>query len=95
MSSFRILFDEAMLRSIQKCTVTEGQAQTGGPTWNETLQELDKFVSLVIASGVIGGSNFKRPSYRNTTLPLMSNYYHVKRAANLFNIWQISQISLA
>ena len=57
-SSFRILFDEAMLRGIQKCTVVEGHAQTGEPTWNVTLQELDKFVGLVIARGVIGGSNF-------------------------------------
>ena len=57
-SSFRILFDEPMLRNIKKCTVEEGRRQTGDQTWDVTLHELDQFIGLVVARGVIGGRNF-------------------------------------
>jgi len=40
-SSFRIIFSEAILRNIQKCTISEAQRVTGDVTWNVTLHELD------------------------------------------------------
>ena len=54
MSSFRILFDEAMLRNLQRCTIAEGHRVTGAD-WNVSLEELEKFMGLVIARGVVGG----------------------------------------
>ena len=54
-SSFRILFNEAMLRNIQKCTNAEAQRVTGDPNWGISLDELEKFLGLIIVRGVIGG----------------------------------------
>ena len=54
LSSFRVLFDEVMLRHLQKCTIAEGQRVTGAD-WNVSLEELEKFLGLVIARGVVGG----------------------------------------
>ena len=52
--SFRIIFSEAMLQSIQKCSITEAQHVTGNIKWNVTLTKLDKFISLIITRGVLG-----------------------------------------
>ena len=54
-SSFRILFNEPMLRNIQKCTIAEAQRVTGDPNWRISLDELEKFLRLIIARGVICG----------------------------------------
>ena len=61
-SMFRILFNEPMLRNIQKCTIAEAQRVTGDPNWGIFWDELEKFLGLVIARGVIGGR----------TLPILS-----------------------
>ena len=62
LSSFRIFFNEPMLRNIQKCTIAEAQRVTGDPNWKISLDELEKFLGLIIARGVIGGR----------TLPILS-----------------------
>ena len=62
LSSFWILFNEAMLINIQKCTNAEAQRVTGDPNWGISLDELEKFLGLIIARGVIGGR----------TLPILS-----------------------
>ena len=54
LSSFRILFDKAMLRSIKKCTVAEVHHVLGETNWDVTLDELDKFIRLIIARGILG-----------------------------------------
>ena len=50
-SSFRIMFSEAMLRNIQKCTISEAQRVTGNANWMVTL---DKFIGLIITRNVLG-----------------------------------------
>ena len=57
LSSFRVFFDEPMIRHIQKCTVSEARRTTGSDTWNISLGELEQFVGLIIARGVIGARN--------------------------------------
>ena len=54
LSSFRILFDEAMHRNIRKCTVVETRCISDKINWNVTLDELDKFIGLIIARGILG-----------------------------------------
>ena len=44
-----------MLRKIQKCTIAEAQGVTGDPNWRICLDELEKFLRLTIARGVISG----------------------------------------
>ena len=51
---FRILFDEAMLRNIRKCTVVETLCISDKINWDVTLDELDKFIGLIIARGILG-----------------------------------------
>ena len=53
-SSFQIIFSETMLQNIQKCTISEAQCVTGNIKWNVTLQELPKFISLIITRDVLG-----------------------------------------
>ena len=53
LSSFRILFNEPMLRNIQKRTIAEAQRVTGDPNWRISLDELEKFLRLIIAGRVI------------------------------------------
>ena len=62
-SAFRILFDEPMLRNIKKCTVEEGRRRTGIQTRDVSLHELAKFISLMVARGMIGGRNFLLKSF--------------------------------
>ena len=73
-SAFRVLFDEAMLRNIQKCTNAEAQRCTNDKNWSVTLDELDKFLGLVIARGIIGGRNMPLKSMWDKTwgCPLFS-----------------------
>ena len=53
-SYFRIMFSEVMLRNIQKCTISEAQRVPGNANWMVTLEELDKFIGLIITRGVFG-----------------------------------------
>ena len=53
--SSHILFNEPMLRNTQKCTTSEAHRATGNNSWTVTLDELDKFIGLIVARGVIGG----------------------------------------
>ena len=57
LSAFRIFFDESMLRYIQKCTNIEGQRAINSSDWNVTLDELEKFIGLIIVRGIINGRN--------------------------------------
>ena len=62
MSAFKILFDEVMLRHVQYCTTTEAR-RSGNQNWNITLDELEKFLGLLIARGLIGGRNLPIKSF--------------------------------
>ena len=54
LSSFHVLFDEEMLRNIRKCTVAEANRISDKINWNVMLDELDMFIELVIARGILG-----------------------------------------
>ena len=43
-----------MLRNIGKRTVAEAHRVSARMNWNMTLDELDKFIGLVIARGILG-----------------------------------------
>jgi len=45
-----------MLQKIRKCTVDQGQRQTGDQVWEVFFCELEKFMSFVVAHGVIEGT---------------------------------------
>ena len=62
LSSFHILFNQPMLRNIQKYSTAEAHRATGKNSWTVTLDGLDKFMGLIVARGVIG----------RMTLPLKS-----------------------
>ena len=49
LSSFHVLFDEAMLRNIRKCTAAEANRISDKINWDVMLDEWDKFIGLVIA----------------------------------------------
>ena len=53
LTSFCILFDEAMLRNIRKCTVVEIRCISNKINWEMTLDELNKFIGLIIARGIL------------------------------------------
>ena len=55
LSAFRLFIDEPMLRSIQKYTIKHGQADD--KTFSVELCELEKFIGLQIAHGVLMGKN--------------------------------------
>ena len=61
-SSFRIFFNDSMLRNIQKRTIAETQGVAGDPNWRISLDELGKFLRLIISRRIIGGR----------TLPILS-----------------------
>ena len=50
----RLIFSQAMLKNIQKCTPIAAQHVTGNVKWNVTLYKLDKFIGLIINTGVLG-----------------------------------------
>lgn len=54
-SALSLLIDEKMLRHIQKCTEAEGKRVLG--EWSLTLEELEKFIGLLYARGVLGCRN--------------------------------------
>ena len=58
LTSFRILFDEPMLRIIRQCNVEDGRRQTGDQASDVALFELEKCICLVVARSVIGGRSF-------------------------------------
>ena len=53
LSAFRVLFDEPMLRHVKECTEREGK-RIQGEDWSISLQELEVFLGLFIARGVVG-----------------------------------------
>ena len=55
--SFCVLFDDTMLRNIRKCTVAEANCISDEINWNATLDELDKFIGLVIGRKILGQSD--------------------------------------
>ena len=54
-SAFRLFVDEPMLRSILKFTIKHGQADDA--SFSVELRELEKFIGLQIARGVLVGKN--------------------------------------
>ena len=67
LSSFRILFDEAMLRNKRKCTVAEAHRVSGRMNWDMTFDELDKSIGVVIATGILGQRDLPVESLWDTT----------------------------
>ena len=67
LSSFRVLFDEAMLRNIRKCTVAEANRISDKTNWDVTLNELDMFIGLVIARGILGQRDLQVESLWEST----------------------------
>ena len=65
--SFRVLFDEAMLRSIKKCAVAEAHCVLGRTNWDVTLDELDKFIGLLIAGEILGERGLPLESLWNSS----------------------------
>ena len=55
LSAFRLFVDEPMLRSILKFTIKHGQADDA--SFSVDLRELEKFIGLQIARGVLVGKN--------------------------------------
>ena len=62
LSSLRIFINEPMLRNIRKCTEAEAQQVTKNPNWTISLDDLEKFIGLIIARGAIGGRNLPTKS---------------------------------
>ena len=57
LSSLRILINEPMLRNVRKCTEAEAQRVTKNPNWTISLDDLEKFIGLIIGRGAIDGRN--------------------------------------
>lgn len=57
LSAFRVFFSESMMKNILKCTIAEAQKVNKNKQFVITLDELDKFIGLIITRGVIGGRN--------------------------------------
>ena len=72
---FRILFDEAMLRNIRKCTVVETLCISDKINWDVTLDELDKLIELIIARGILGQRDLPVESLWQSTwaFPMFNN----------------------
>ena len=67
LSSFRVLFDEAMVRNIRNITVTEAHHVSSRMNWDVTLDELDKFIGLIIAREILGKKGLPVESLLDTT----------------------------
>ena len=65
LSSLRIFINESMLRNIRTCTEAEAQRVTKNPNWTISLDDLEKFIGLIIARGAIGGRNLPIESMWN------------------------------
>ena len=55
LSVFRLFIDEPMLRAVQKFSISHGK--TKDESFSIELQELEKFIGLQIARGVLVGKN--------------------------------------
>ena len=73
LSSFFVLFDEAMLGNIRKCTVAEARRISIKITWDVTLDELDKFIGLVIARGILGQRTVESSWESTWGFPMFNN----------------------
>ena len=67
LSLFRVLFDEVMLRNIRKCIVAEAHRVSDGMNWDMTDNQLEKFIGLVIARGILGQRGLPVESLSDTT----------------------------
>ena len=67
LSLFRVLFDKAILRNIRKWIVAEAHCVSGRMNWNMTLDELEKFIGLVIAKGILEQRGLPVESLWDTT----------------------------
>ena len=56
-----------MVRNIRKSTVTEAHLVSDRMNWDVTLDELDKYIELVIARGILGQRGLPEESLRDTT----------------------------
>eukprot|EP00096_Caligus_rogercresseyi_P004194 TRINITY_DN18369_c0_g1_i1.p1 TRINITY_DN18369_c0_g1~~TRINITY_DN18369_c0_g1_i1.p1 ORF type:complete len:460 (+),score=-15.26 TRINITY_DN18369_c0_g1_i1:160-1539(+) len=54
-SALKLMIDEKMLRHIHKCTVIEGKRVL--EKWDMSMRELEQFIGLLFARGVLGMSN--------------------------------------
>ena len=70
--SFRIIFNESMLKNIQKCITGEHIMLLEAAAVK--LDELEKFAGLIVACGVIGGKTLriKRMWYESWRFPLFN-----------------------
>lgn len=55
-TAWNLLINEPILKHIQKCTNMEAERR-GQPDWDVSLSELEAFISLLYARGVIGARN--------------------------------------
>ena len=75
LSSFRVLFDEAMFRNIRKCSIAKAHRISDEINWDVTLDELDKFIGLIIVRGNQGQRDFPVESLWESTweFPMFDN----------------------
>ena len=52
-SCFHLFLDEPILWHVQHCTETQGK-EVKGDSWNLSIDELELFLGLVIACGIVG-----------------------------------------
>ena len=57
LSSLQIFINEPMLRNIRKCTEGVAQRVTKKTNWTISIDNLEKFIGLIIARGAIGWRN--------------------------------------
>ena len=75
LSFFRVLFGEAMLRNIRKCTVVKARCICDQTNWDVTLDELNKFIRLISARGTLGQRDLPVESLWKSTwaFPMFNN----------------------
>ena len=59
-SAFKLMIDEKMLRHIQRCTQAEADRVQGEGQWNISLNDLETFIALLYARGILSGSTSSR-----------------------------------
>lgn len=52
-TAWRLLIDDTILRHIQKCTEAEAHHRLGHSNWSLSLQELEKFISILYVRGAL------------------------------------------
>ena len=60
--AFQVVFDNHMLKQIQRCTNVEARRVLGNEEWEVSLCELNAFMALLHVRGAYGGKNF--PLYK-------------------------------